>query len=150
MDRWEVELDLLYLRAEAKHADSNTAVKLELSNDPVMGWVIIEADFYSTVVGERLINRHIRDFSFSAFEQMLADTEYQGGSYEVCDLPHVRSPQFYEAVARQFLAFKSLGKVNPIACMSAKNDRPMKTVQGWVTGARKRGLIPHGRPGLAG
>lgn len=57
--------------------------------------------------------------------------------------------QFLAAVALQFAALKA-AHANPAAEMSKLNNVALSTAQSWITAARKRGMLPAGRPGRAG
>ncbi|WP_454119110.1 hypothetical protein [Microbacterium lacticum] len=61
-----------------------------------------------------------------------------------------RTPDFYELVALQHGRLAGHGDPNPSATMAEISGVPLKTVQGWVTRARARGLLPPGRQGRAG
>ncbi|MFD4421882.1 hypothetical protein ACFWN7_10310 [Agromyces sp. NPDC058484] len=57
---------------------------------------------------------------------------------------------FYELVALQHGRLTREGDANPSATMAEINSVALSTVQGWITKARDRGLLPPGRRGRAG
>lgn len=61
-----------------------------------------------------------------------------------------KTSDFYELVALQHGRLAGQGDLNPSATMADISGVPLKTVQGWVTRARARGLLPPGRQGRAG
>jgi hypothetical protein len=56
---------------------------------------------------------------------------------------------FFAAVALQFAELKTRF-TNPAGEMAKLNGVALSTAQSWITGARKRGMLPPGRPGRAG
>jgi hypothetical protein len=114
-------------------------------------------------IDERVNNRSVRAVPLAAIELAIQEDEqlrrrkldnrlgfFEGWS--VSDpLGNPREVEnFYRRVAIQFLDIKRMGIERPVARMAEINHRPLKTVQGWVTEARKRGLLPPGKPGRAG
>lgn len=61
-----------------------------------------------------------------------------------------KTPDFYELVALQHGQLRRKGDENPSATMAKINGVALSTVQGWITKARERGLLPPGRRGRAG
>lgn len=61
-----------------------------------------------------------------------------------------KDPDFYEMVALQHGRLTQQGNPNPSATMAKISNVALSTAQGWITRARKRGLLPPGRRGRAG
>lgn len=115
-------------------------------------------------MSDRLVNRSIRSIPLAAIELAVQEDSQRGigllkqrlfhGDEEWSPLEHLGNPRevehFYDRVALQFLELKKQGADRPVARMAEINARPIKTVQGWVTEARKRRLLPPGKPGRAG
>ena len=57
--------------------------------------------------------------------------------------------EFYEIVARAYRTLAASSR-RPIAELARENEVPSTTAQRWVKEARRRGLLPPGRPGKAG
>ena len=57
---------------------------------------------------------------------------------------------FYEQIAREYLSLRASGRTNPTAEIAKAHYVSRNTAAGWVSGARKRGNLPPGRPGRAG
>jgi hypothetical protein len=56
---------------------------------------------------------------------------------------------FYEAVASIYRGLVTMSS-SPVADLAAANNVPLSTAQRWVKEARRRALLPPGRPGKAG
>lgn len=111
--------------------------------------------------GERLTNQSVRSISFPAVEKAL-DESRSAGKIEGYRSAHLldkdwepmtplggprEHKDFYARVGAQFAAIENTGAKNVLMEMSEISGRPLKTVQGWVTEARKRGFLPPGKPG---
>lgn len=112
----------------------------------------------------RIINRSVRSIPLAAIELASQEENLRLRRQLEQDLFHrqedwkpslpLGSPRevedFHHRVALQFLDLKQRGFSRPVAQMAEINQRPLKTVQGWVTDARKKGLLPPGKRGRAG
>lgn len=128
-----------------------------------LGVVISGAIFLPPAPGERLNNRTIRALPLGAIELAVNNRKQlehsrlrigfalSGDSWNTLEpAGNPRSvANFYERIAAQFLYLKDNGTERPIHRMAELNNRPLKTVQGWVTEARRRNLLPAASPGLA-
>lgn len=149
MTGWTLTINLTAKTVVAKHVETETTAHLLLELDDALGFVITSAHFESKV--GRLNNRVVRSLSFSAVEQdVMAASSPVNDTKSIEKLPPRKSEQFLDSVASQFRAVKLAGAARPVAEMARLNDTPLKTVQGWVTEARKAGLLPAGIPGKAG
>jgi hypothetical protein len=92
-------------------------------------------------------SRRVRQLILAAFTNREADVDWS--PLEPLGNPRT-ALNFYSRVGVQFMALKEAGEERPVARMVEINDRPAKTVQGWVTEARRRGFLPPGRQGKAG
>lgn len=137
-------------------------IRLQESLDGV-GVVISGAIFLPRSPGERLNNRTIRALPLAAIESSINVRKQLeraifriGVALEKDDwtpAEEVGNPRkvsnFYERVAAQFIDMKRREVQRPVHAMAELNKRPLKTVQGWVTEARRRQLLPPASPGLA-
>lgn len=113
-------------------------------------------------MGERIVNRSVRSLPLAAIELSIQEDSQRSRRVLMKHLSGddwqpsqpVGNPReverFSERVALQFLELKKRGHERPVAKMAEINARPLKTVQGWVSSARKQGLLPPGKPGRAG
>ena len=113
-------------------------------------------------IDSRIINRSVRSIPLAAIELSLQEQSQRRRrqlDHRLFDKDWdpdepVGNPRetnhFYERVALQFLSLKENGEARPVARMAEINQRPLKTVQGWVTDTRKKGLLPPGKRGRAG
>jgi hypothetical protein len=58
--------------------------------------------------------------------------------------------EFYEAIAAAYLSFVEQGSHRPAAEISKICGAPVKTVHGWVSAARRLGVLGPGQPGRSG
>jgi hypothetical protein len=78
--------------------------------------------------------------------------------YEEWDLPYRKKrpgrkghePEFYEQVAKRYLALRADGVRNPTQTIAEEKHYSRDTVAGWVRRARELGYLPPGRRGRAG
>ena len=137
-------------------------IRLQESLDGV-GVVISGAVFLPKAPGERLNNRTIRALPLASIESSINVRKQLDRAYlrigfalanddwsptEEVGNPR-KVPNFYERVASQFLDMKRRDIQKPVHAMAELNKRPLKTVQGWITEARRRQLLPPASPGLA-
>ena len=60
-----------------------------------------------------------------------------------------RGDEFYETVAKTYRHLSAVTK-RPVAELAEANEVPPTTAHRWVKEARRRGMLPPGRPGKAG
>lgn len=145
-----------------QNSDTGERAWLRLQGTPGEGVAVTALVFLPTEPGQRISNRTLRSIPLAGIETSIDGRRVDRrlklanllSGEEWDPLAPVGSPRdgsyFYERVALQFLHLKESGESRPVARMVELNSRPAKTVQGWVTEARKFGLLPPGKQGKAG
>ncbi|MEH3088738.1 MAG: hypothetical protein PGN24_03755 [Microbacterium arborescens] len=147
---------------QIRNAQTGERALLRLQGTPGEGVAVTGLVFLPAVPGKRISNRVLRSIPLAGIETgidarraerrlRLAKLLDTSGWDPLGPVGSPRdTPQFYERVAHQFVHLKESGEARPMARMVDINQRPAKTVQGWVAEARKIGLLPPGKRGKAG
>ena len=147
-----------------RHRETGESAWLRIHSGEAKSITISGIVFLPPNPGDRVNNRTLRALPLAGIEnaassrrvrQLLrAALTKREADVDWAPLDPLGSPRtsldFYSRVGLQFMALKEAGVERPVARMIEINARPAKTVQGWVTEARRRGFLPPGRQGKAG